>query len=124
MVSVPAFYSDDPSSNPAGYLINFLYEKTKINEKEAGVGPLKKTLRAFILPKLCDGEVRGVGRLQALVAGDADPDIGFLDHGHVVGAVADGQADVARVRLDLSGASKNFFLNLCLLTLIHHKLPG
>ena len=43
MVSVPAFYSDDPSSNPAGYLINFLYEKTKINEKEAGVGPsLKK----------------------------------------------------------------------------------
>ena len=43
VVSVPAFYSDDPSSNPAGYLINFLYEKTKINEKEAGVGPsLKK----------------------------------------------------------------------------------
>ena len=46
VVSVPAFYSDDPSLNPAGYLINFLYEKTKINEKEAGVGPsLKKTLR-------------------------------------------------------------------------------
>ena len=42
MVSVPAFYSDDPSSNPAGYLINFLYEKTKINEKEAGVGPIFK----------------------------------------------------------------------------------
>ena len=42
MVSVPAFYSDDPSSIPAGYLINFLYEKTKINEKEAGVGPFKK----------------------------------------------------------------------------------
>ena len=42
MVSVPAFYSDDPSSNPAGYLINFLYEKTKINEKEARVGPFKK----------------------------------------------------------------------------------
>ena len=42
VVSVPAFYSDDPSSNPAGYLINFLYEKTKINEKEAGVGPIKK----------------------------------------------------------------------------------
>ena len=39
VVSVPAFYSDDPSSNPAGYLLNFLYEKTKINEKEAGVGP-------------------------------------------------------------------------------------
>ena len=39
VVSVPALYSDDPSSNPAGYLIDFLYEKTKINEKEAGVGP-------------------------------------------------------------------------------------
>ena len=42
MVSIPAFYSDNPSSNPAGYLINFLYEKTKINEKEAGVGPYLK----------------------------------------------------------------------------------
>ena len=38
VVSVLAFYSDYPSSNPAGYL-NFMYEKTKINEKEAGVGP-------------------------------------------------------------------------------------
>ena len=44
VVSVPAFNSDDPSSNPAGYLINFLYKKTKINEKEAGIGPLKKPL--------------------------------------------------------------------------------
>ena len=51
--------------------------------------------------------------MQALVAGDADADVGFLDHGHVVGAVADGQADVARVRLDLSGASKNFFFSIC-----------
>ena len=38
MVSVLAFYSNDPSSNPAGYL-NYLYKKTKTNEKEAGVGP-------------------------------------------------------------------------------------
>ena len=38
VVSIFAFYSDNPSSIPAGYL-NFLYEKTKINEKEAGVGP-------------------------------------------------------------------------------------
>ena len=44
VVSVPAFYSDYPSSNPAGYMINFLYEKTKINEKEARIGPLKKYL--------------------------------------------------------------------------------
>ena len=34
VVSVLAFYSDDLSSIPAGYL-NFLYKKTKINEKEA-----------------------------------------------------------------------------------------
>ena len=38
VVSLLTFYSDNPSSNPAGYL-NFLYEKTKIIEKEAGVGP-------------------------------------------------------------------------------------
>ena len=47
MVSVPAFYSDDPSSNSAGYLINFLYEKRKINEKEAGVGPSLKKLKTI-----------------------------------------------------------------------------
>ena len=38
VVNVLAFYSDNPSLNPLSYL-NFLYEKTKINEKEAGVGP-------------------------------------------------------------------------------------
>ena len=38
VVSVLAFFSDTQSSNPAGYLI-FLYKKTKINEKESGVGP-------------------------------------------------------------------------------------
>ena len=38
VVSILAFYSDDPGSNPAGYL-NFLYEKTKLTKKEAGVGP-------------------------------------------------------------------------------------
>ena len=37
VVKVLAFYSDDLSWNPAGYL-NFLHEKTKINEKEAGQG--------------------------------------------------------------------------------------
>ena len=42
VVNVLAFYSDNPSSNPVGYL-NFLNKKTKINEKEARVGPsLKK----------------------------------------------------------------------------------
>ena len=42
VVSVLAFNSDNPSLNPAGHL-NFLYKKTKINKKEAGVDPsLKK----------------------------------------------------------------------------------
>ena len=43
VVSVLAFYSDNPSLNPAGYL-NFLYEKTKINKKEAMVGTSKKVV--------------------------------------------------------------------------------
>ena len=42
VVSILAFYSDNPSSSPAGYL-NFRCKKTKINKKEAGMGPsLKK----------------------------------------------------------------------------------
>ena len=47
MVSVLAFYSDDPSSNPAevyNFSVKLLLKGTKINGKEAGVGPfLKKT---------------------------------------------------------------------------------
>ena len=43
VVSVLAFYSDDLSSNPADYLNNFLYEKTKISKKDAVDDPsLKK----------------------------------------------------------------------------------
>ena len=38
VVSGLTFYTNNPSSNPAGHL-NYLYEKTKMNEKEAGVGP-------------------------------------------------------------------------------------
>ena len=49
VVSVPAFCSNDPSLNPAGYFINFLYEKTKIYKKEAGVGPsFKNVMQIFI----------------------------------------------------------------------------
>ena len=41
VVSVPAFYSNDPSSN--------LYEKTKIYKKESRVGPsFKKVMQIFI----------------------------------------------------------------------------
>ena len=45
MVSVLAFYSDDPSSNPAevyNFSVKLLLKRTKINKKEAGVGPFKK----------------------------------------------------------------------------------
>ena len=38
VVSVLAFYSNDPSSNPPVNL-NFLYKKTKTNKKETAVGP-------------------------------------------------------------------------------------
>ena len=45
MVSIFPFDSDDPSSNPSGFL-NFLHEKTKISEKEARVLHIfKKTTR-------------------------------------------------------------------------------
>ena len=40
-VSVLTFYSDDTSLNPAGYQ-KCQCEKTKIIEKEAGVGKVKK----------------------------------------------------------------------------------
>ena len=44
VVSMLAFYSDDPSSNPAEddsfYSLNCL-KSTKINEKEAGDGPFR-----------------------------------------------------------------------------------
>ena len=36
VVSILAFYSDDPSSNLLGCL-HFIYEKTKFNEKEVWV---------------------------------------------------------------------------------------
>ena len=39
MVSALASYSDNPSSNPANYLNNYLWEKIRINEKEARVEP-------------------------------------------------------------------------------------
>ena len=45
MVSVLAFYSDDPSSNPAevyNFSVKLLLIRTKINKKEAGVGPFFK----------------------------------------------------------------------------------
>ena len=45
VVSVLAFYSDDPSSNPAevyNFSVKLLLKRTKINKKEAGVGPFLK----------------------------------------------------------------------------------
>jgi len=37
VVSALAYCSQDPCLNPADFL-TFLYEKTKVNKKEAGVG--------------------------------------------------------------------------------------
>ena len=44
VVSVFAFYSDDPSSNPAdadSFSVKFVFENNENKQKEAGVGPLK-----------------------------------------------------------------------------------
>ena len=43
VVSVLAYYSDNPSSDPAdvySFLLKFVFEKNKNKQKEAGVGPL------------------------------------------------------------------------------------
>jgi hypothetical protein len=50
--------------------------------------------------KLADGDVGRARRLQALDAGDADADVGGLDHRDVVGAVANGEEDGLAVLLD------------------------
>ena len=45
VVSVLAFSSDDPSSNPAevyNFSVKLLLKRTKLNKKEAGVGPFLK----------------------------------------------------------------------------------
>ena len=42
MVSVLAFYSDDPSSNPAdaySFFVKLVFEKIENKQKEAEVGP-------------------------------------------------------------------------------------
>ena len=43
MVSVLAFLSKDPSSNPAkaySFSVEFVFEKNENKQKEAGIGPL------------------------------------------------------------------------------------
>ena len=46
-----SLYSDDLSSNPAevhNFSVKLLLKRTKINKKEAGVGPFKKKLKSCI----------------------------------------------------------------------------
>ena len=46
VVSVIAFYCDDPSWNPVefyNFMLNLLLKRTKVNEKEVGIGPLSNT---------------------------------------------------------------------------------
>ena len=48
VVSELAFYSDNPSSNPAevyNFSVKLLLKRTKINKKEAGVGPFLKKIK-------------------------------------------------------------------------------
>ena len=50
VVSVLAFYSHDPSSNPAAiysFSLKFVFEKNENNQKGAGVGPFKKIIMLF-----------------------------------------------------------------------------
>ena len=50
VVSMLAFYSNDPSLNPAdaySFCCYIVFERMKINKKEAGVGPFKKTKILF-----------------------------------------------------------------------------
>ena len=66
VVSVLAFNSYNLSSNLAGYF-SFLYEKTKINKKGAGVGPpLKNNVRAAVEHRPCNREVAGLNPAQLL----------------------------------------------------------
>ena len=47
VVSMLAFYSDDPSSNPAEayrFFCTMLSETNENKQKEAGVGPFKRTI--------------------------------------------------------------------------------
>ena len=64
-------------------------------------------------PELGDGKVGRVCGLQPLVSGDADADVGLLDHGDVVGAVADGQRDLM--------ANSAFLHHLHYLRLLHRR---
>ena len=56
VISELAFYSDDPSSNPIevySFSVILCLKRTKINEKETGVGPLFK--------KYCSDECDPIG---------------------------------------------------------------
>ena len=49
VVSALAYCSEDLSSNPASYKVFIVvHEKTKINEKEVGVGPFKKNFKLYL----------------------------------------------------------------------------
>ena len=53
VVSMLTFHSDNPSSNPIDtcrfFLFNFCLKRPKINKKETGVGPFKRTVCALKL---------------------------------------------------------------------------
>ena len=52
VVSVLAFYSNEPSSNPTeaySFFCKICVLKNKVNKKETGVGPFKKLSKHFII---------------------------------------------------------------------------
>ena len=57
VVSVIAFYSDDPVSTPAVLSVKFVFEKNENKQKEAGLGPFFKkyyfTALTSRAPSLC-----------------------------------------------------------------------
>ncbi len=65
-------------------------------------------LSASDVPELPDGVVGVVDRLAALLAHDAHPDLRGLNHGHIVGAVADGQHLALRGRQSSCFRSQDF----------------
>ena len=50
VVSVLAFYSNNPSLNLTdAYIFLFVFEKNENKQKEAGVGPFSKKLQAYLV---------------------------------------------------------------------------
>ena len=92
------------------------HEPLKEPELCDGVVACARRLQPFLWPEAAasyqDPDPRGCGpggsRGRTYAAGDADADVGGLDHGNVVGAVADGQGHLAQPMPVSSGGEAGF----------------